>query len=125
MGRSSRYTGERDSEIKDQLEDFIIELLSDACGLMTKDEVKKQANDLKSRAFAFIEDQLHSLETDKNEKIEELECELDKLKSYMAEMNNDLNAWVKNTEKLQEEIDDLNLKLQNPTQWASKRYGLD
>ena len=64
----ARYNGQRDSEITDQLEDFIIELLGDACGLMPKDEIKKQAKDLKKRAFDHIEDQIHGLEKEYEEK---------------------------------------------------------
>lgn len=126
-----RFTGQRDSEITDQLEDFIFEIIGDYSPMISFEERVKQSKELKKRAFNFISDQIHGLEQELEEKYKELDKELGTVKGELEDHKRENVAQAcriieldSTIESREEEIEDLKLKLSDPTKWGSKKYGL-
>lgn len=129
-----RFTGERDTEIMDQLEDFIVELLGDSSPLMSLEARKEHAKELKKRAFEHIEDQVHGLEKDMVEKINEREQNLITAQAKLADFSMDNHEQAKHIEDqnskindLEEQVKELDLELKatNPTRHTAKKFGFD
>lgn len=117
--------------IYDGLEQFIYDLLSEVCPLLSKEQLEKETNDRVDDAANLIELDIDLLVQENNSKEDQL-TKLDeqyndllkKHESTVEEKNEEITELEKTIDNQIETIDDLRLKLTNPPKWIEKNYNI-
>ena len=117
--------------IYDGLEQFIYDLLSEVCPLLSKEQLEKESKNRVDDAATLIEIDIDILVQENDSKDDQLttldEKYNDLLKrheSTIEEKNDEINDLEKTINDLLETIDDLRLKLNNPPKWMEKNYNI-
>lgn len=117
----------RKEEIEDCLEDLLIDMLDESCPLLSKEDRKKLAKERRGWAFDYISSQLEGYEKDlaeKDREIDSYETRVKELKDHASSLENELSDSHDEKRELQEQIDDLELRINNPTEWLGRKFGI-